>query len=115
MGELFENFKDFDFPAAKKKAIEEGLAAGRAEGLAAGREEGLAAGREEGLVAGRAEGHEQGLVEGRKKGLEEGKKAGVQRVNRLIQLLLEQSREAEISRAVSDFQYQEQLFAEFHL
>lgn len=26
MGELFENFKDFDFPAAKKKIREESLA-----------------------------------------------------------------------------------------
>lgn len=48
MGELFENFKDFDLPAARKIAMEEGRAAGMAQGMAAGRAEGKAAGRAEG-------------------------------------------------------------------
>lgn len=87
MGELFENFKDFDFPAAKKKAIAEG----RAEGIAKGREEGIAEGRAQGMSAGEA------------------------RVNKLIQLLIEQSREAEIKRAVSEKEFQEALFREFDL
>ena len=68
MGYLFENFEDFDFPAAKKKAIEEGRAEGRAE--------------------------------------------GEKRVNRLVQLLLVQSRLDDIKRAVEDEIYQKQLFEE---
>ena len=46
---------------AKKTAIEEGLAEGRAEGLARG----LAEGRAEGLAEGRIEGRAEGRIEGR--------------------------------------------------
>jgi len=48
MGELFENFKDFDLPAARKIAREEGKAEGRAVGREEGRIEGKAEGRTEG-------------------------------------------------------------------
>lgn len=41
MGELFENFKDFDLPAARKIASAEGRAEGRAEGKIEGRAESL--------------------------------------------------------------------------
>ena len=41
------------------------------------------------------------------------KEEGEQRVNRLIQLLLEQAREDEISKVVSDKEYQQKLFEEF--
>lgn len=44
MGELFEHFRDYDLPAARKKAQEEGRNEGRAEGIA----EGIAEGRSEG-------------------------------------------------------------------
>jgi hypothetical protein len=40
MGMLFENFEDFDFPAAKKKVREEALAEGRLKGVAEGLTEG---------------------------------------------------------------------------
>lgn len=58
MGELFECFKDIDLPAARKKAMEKGLAEGRAAGIAEGREVGKAEGRAEG----RAEGEELLLI-----------------------------------------------------
>ena len=49
------------------------------------------------------------------KGIERGIETGEERVNRLIQLLLEQSRMDEIERAVSDKEYQNRLFKEFGL
>lgn len=107
MGELFENFKDFDFPAAKKKAMEEG----RAEGLSQGRVEGLSQGRAEGLSQGRAEGLSQGISQG----ISQGEQQALKRVNRLIQLLMEQSRLDDISRMAADEAYQKKLFAEFEL
>lgn len=68
MGELFENFKDFDLPAARKIAREEGWKEGWEEGNAAGQATGMAEGRIKGMVEGRAE----GIVEGRAKGQAEG-------------------------------------------
>ena len=62
---------------------------------------------------------EAGLEAGRKAGLEAGRKAGLEygenRVNRLIQLLIANSRGEEIERAVSDKAYQDELFLEFKL
>ncbi len=54
---------------------------------------------------------EAGLEAGRKAGLEYGEN----RVNRLIQLLIANSRGEEIERAVSDKAYQDELFLEFKL
>lgn len=59
MGMLFENFKDFDFPAEMKKVREEA----RTEGLAKGRAEGIAEGRAEGIAEGLAEGREKLVIE----------------------------------------------------
>ena len=55
------------------------------------------------------------MNDGIKKGIKEGIKQGEQKVNHLIQLLIENSRTDEISRAVTDRQFQEQLFKEFSL
>ena len=55
------------------------------------------------------------MNDGIKKGIKEGIKQGEQKVNHLIQLLTEKSRTDEISRAVTDRQFQEQLFKEFSL
>ena len=55
------------------------------------------------------------MNDGIKKGIKEGIEQGEQKVNRLIQLLIENSRSDEISRAVTDRQFQEQLFKEFSL
>lgn len=56
-----------------------------------------------------------GIKKGIKEGIREGMEQGEQKVNRLIQLLIENSRTDEISRAVTDRQFQEQLFKEFSL
>lgn len=64
-----------------------------------------------GIKKGEEVGIEKGIEEGRKEGRAEGEK----RVNRLIQILLEQSRSDEIQRAVSDKEYQKKLFEEFNL
>lgn len=40
MAELFENFKDIDLPAARKKAMASGLKEGLKKGLAQGLEQG---------------------------------------------------------------------------
>ena len=53
--------------------------------------------------------------EGKQEGIKEGRPEGAQRVNRLIQLLLEQSRGDEISRMIQDGEFQETLFKEFDL
>ncbi len=56
-----------------------------------------------------------GIKKGIKEGIREGMEQGEQKVNRLIQLLIENSRSDEISRAVTDRKFQEQLFKEFSL
>lgn len=58
-------------------------------------------------------GYKAGWEQGMEQGMERGLEQGSERVNRLIQLLLEQSRTDEIGRAVSDKQYQKKLFEEF--
>lgn len=67
--------------------------------------------RMEGLEEGREQGIEEGIEEGRKQGIE----IGVERSNRLIRILMEQNRMAEIECAVWDPEYQEELFREFNL
>lgn len=61
---------------ARRVAIADGRAEGRAEGLAKGRAEGLAEGKAEGLAKGRAE----GLAEGKAEGLAEGKASVAKRL-----------------------------------
>ena len=66
---------------------------------------------------------EAGLEAGKKAGLEAGEKIGINkgieqgegRVNRLIQLLIANSRTDEIEKAVTDKEYQQALFRELHL
>ena len=58
---------------------------------------------------------EQGYERGIEQGIEQGMERGEQRVNRLIQLLLAQSRFGEIEKAVNDKKYQQKLFKEFQL
>lgn len=72
MGELFENFKDFDLPAARKIAREEGWREGWEEGKAAGHTAGMAEGRVKGMAEGRAKGMAEGRTEGRAEGQAEG-------------------------------------------
>ena len=46
---------------------------------------------------------------------EEGRKEGQERINQLNILLLEQNRNEDIIKAITDHDYQEQLFKEFNL
>ena len=66
---------------------------------------------EAGLEAGRKAGMEAGEKIGISKGMEQGES----RVNRLVQMLIANSRTEEIEKAVSDREYQQALFREFHL
>ena len=52
---------------------------------------------------------------GEKIGINKGIEQGEGRVNRLIQLLIENSRTDEIEKAVTDKEYQSKLFIEFKL
>ena len=78
-------------------------------GMAKGEEIGLAKGEEIGMAKGEEIGKKRGEEIGKKIGREEGE----QRVNHLIQLLIEQSRTGEIEKAVTDKEFQQTLFAEF--
>ena len=58
---------------------------------------------------------EAGLEAGEKIGINKGIEQGEGRVNRLIQLLIVNSRTNEIEKAVTDKEYQSKLFIEFKL
>lgn len=60
-------------------------------------------------------GVQKGLEDGRKIGEKKGEKRGKKKVNRLIALLLEQSRFEDIQKMVTNEEYQKQLFKEFNL
>ena len=65
----------------------------------------------DGLDRGIREGIQRGIQEGFQKGLRQGE----EKLGRLIQLLIRNSRSDEIDRAVTDRQYQEALYREFGL
>ena len=56
-----------------------------------------------------------GLDRGIREGFQKGLRQGEEKLGRLIQLLIRNSRSDEIDRAVSDRQYQEALYREFGL
>ena len=60
-------------------------------------------------------GLEAGRKAGEKIGISKGMEQGESRVNRLVQMLIANSRTEEIEKAVSDREYQQALFREFHL
>ena len=64
----------------------------------------------------RTEGHSEGLAEGLAAGLAEGLATGLaegrQEISRMIQFLIQNGREDEIPRAVSDPEFQERLLKE---
>ena len=70
---------------------------------------------EAGLEAGKKVGLEAGRKAGEKIGISKGMEQGESRVNRLVQMLIANSRTEEIEKAVSDREYQQALFREFHL
>ena len=61
------------------------------------------------------DGLDQGIREGIRQGIQQGIRQGEEKLGRLIQLLIQNSRSDEISRAVTDRQYQEALYQEFGL
>ena len=56
---------------------------------------------------------EIGMAKGEEIGRKEGQEKGEDRVNHLIQLLINQTRTDEIEKAVTDKDFQQTLFAEF--
>ena len=58
---------------------------------------------------------EAGRAEGLEAGRREGEEAALQKMNRLVQILSEQSRLADIVKASTDEAYQKKLFEEFNL
>ena len=70
---------------------------------------------EAGMEAGKKVGLEAGRKAGEKIGISKGMEQGESRVNRLVQMLIANSRTDEIERAVSDKAYQNKLFMEFKL
>lgn len=94
MAVLFEHFKDVDIPAERKKAREEGWAEGHAAGF----------------TTGHAAGHAAGHAEGCAYGLAEGRVEGEARFARLTQELLQSARMDDLTRAVTDNVYREELY-----
>lgn len=91
MGELFENFKDVDIPAVRKKAQEQGWKKGHIEGIA----EGIAKGRTEGL----AEGHAKGET----------------RLAKLVQTLMQDNRMDDLTKVLSDSAYRNKLYQQYNI
>lgn len=56
-----------------------------------------------------------GLQQGMEKGMQQGIEKGSERVNQLIRILLKESRNEDIEKAVTDMNYQEQLFQQYGL
>ena len=57
----------------------------------------------------------RGERRGEKRGQKRGEKKGLERVNKLIKLLIQNNRLEDLQRSAEDKVYQEQLFAEFGL
>ena len=93
MAELFENFKDIDLPAARKKAREQGW--------------------KEGHTAGFAEGHTQGQDAGHAEGLAEGRIEGEARLAKLTQALIQSNHMDDLTRALSDPAYRDILYQQY--
>ena len=97
--------------SAEKRGLEHGYKRGEKIGLKCGEEIGLKRGEEIGLKRG----EEIGLKRGEEIGLKRGEEIGQNRVNALNQLLALQGRTEDMIKAAQNVEYQEILFAEFHL
>ena len=89
--------------SAEKRGLEHGYKRGEKIGLKCGEEIGL------------KRGEEIGLKRGEEIGLKRGEEIGQNRVNALNQLLALQGRTEDMIKAAQNVEYQEILFAEFHL
>ena len=57
-------------------------------------------------------GRDEGIEEGRREGIKEGLREGEARLAKLLQILSDAGRERDITRAISDPDYREQLYRE---
>lgn len=87
MAELFENFKDVDIPAIRKKAQAKGWAKGHTDGFAAGH----------------AEGHAEGRAEGEA------------RFAKLTELLLQSNRVSDLTKSLHDLTYRDKLYKQYNI
>ena len=87
MAELFENFKDVDIPAARRKAMKEG----------------------------RAEGLKQGLAQGLEQGLEQGIAEGEARLAKLVRNLIQSNRMSDLTKALDNSAYRENLYQQYDI
>ena len=95
MAELFENFKDVDIPAARKKAREEGWKEGHTDGFAVGH----------------AKGHAEGLAAGHAEGLAEGEA----RFAKLTEKLLQSNHMDDLTKSLTDLGYRAKLYKQYNL
>jgi len=115
MAELFENFKDIDLPAARKKAKAQGWAEGWAKGHAKGLAKGISEGHAKGLAEGKAEGLAEGKAEGIAKGHTKGLAEGEARLAKLTQTLISNNRMDDLTKALADLEYREKLYKQNNL
>ena len=115
MAELFENFKDIDLPAARKKAKAQGWAEGWAKGHAKGLAKGISEGHAKGLAEGKAEGLAEGKAEGIAKGHTKVLAEGEARLAKLTQTLISNNRMDDLTKALADLEYREKLYKQNNL
>ena len=85
----------------------------REESFRLGKDQGFKQGKDQGFKLGKDQGFKQGKDRGIKLGKDQGIKIGEERVNLLIQRLIKDCRMEEIERAVSDKDYQQELFSKY--
>ena len=81
------------------------------QGIQIGKDQGIQIGKDQGIQIGKV----QGIQIGKDQGIQIGMEKGEERVNVLIRQLLREGRMDEIAKAVSDKNYQEELFARYHI
>jgi flagellar biosynthesis/type III secretory pathway protein FliH len=70
---------------------------------------------DDGVAHGIKQGHAAGLTEGLTQGLSQGLSKGQERMNRLIELLVQDNRQDDLLRSVNDPAFQEELMREYGL
>ncbi len=115
MAGMFENFKDIDLPAARKKAKAQGWAEGWAKGHAKGLAKGISEGHAKGLAEGKAEGLAEGKAEGIAKGHTKVLAEGEARLAKLTQTLISNNRMDDLTKALADLEYREKLYKQNNL
>ena len=111
-------FDDNEMEMVKKKELFRNLEGGGYNMCTAFREireeginQGIQIGKDQGIQIGKV----QGIQIGKDQGIQIGMEKGEERVNVLIRQLLREGCMDEIAKAVSDKNYQEELFARYHI